>query len=75
MAHFEKASKEGARIAEKTAEVQTNNFSTKGKHASKVLAEDFVISIFVHDFICWLSMYYFGPGAVKVKCWRSSQKT
>ena len=51
MAHFEKASKEGARIAEKTAEVQANNFSTKGKHASKVLTEDFVISIFVHDFI------------------------
>lgn len=29
MAHFEKASKEGARIAEKTAEVQTDNFSAK----------------------------------------------
>lgn len=29
MAHFEKASKEGARIAEKTAEVQTNNFCLK----------------------------------------------
>ena len=51
MAHFEKASKEGARIAEKTAEVQTDNFSAKDKHTSKVLTEDFVISIFIHNFI------------------------